>query len=378
MTQLIDFVLISGFAIISVIIAMLWFTKKRQLPQKILIAILSIILIIIVTLYAHVHELRTLFVISNLFEDGARFLLAPLLYIYVKSIFVKEKNLLKGHLLHFIPFLLYWLFASIPRFVSRLYGEQIVDYLSLFNGTSFMAIVKDIYLLIYIFYSAKVLFSFEQKMKSNYSSFKETNSGWLKNLLIGFLLVTLFDLLVLTTLNVFNPNLPWDIGLLSLCFLILVTIYLGYQGLRQSKIYLPEFLMDSEAENIKEPRGSTKLVVSKEEFQILKARLEEVMINEQPYLLQELTLNMLADKIETTDKKLSTVLNQYMKISFYDLINQYRVEAVKDKLQLQEDEKYSLLGIAYTCGFNSKSSFYRAFKKETGISPMTYKKVKTS
>lgn len=373
MTQLVDFILISGFAIISVIIVMLWFSKKRQLPQKLLIAILSIILMIIVTLYAHVHGLRTLFVISNLFESGARFLLAPLLYLYVKSIFVKEKSLIKSQLRHFVPFLLYLLLFSIPVLISRFYGGFIAEYLNFFTGTTYTALVKDIYLLVYIFLSAKLLMEFKEKMKSNYSSFKQMNSGWLDKLLVGFLLVTLFDLLVITYRNIFRPDLPWDIGLFSLFFLILITIYLGFQGLRQTKIYLPEFLIDPKAQNGAEVNFSPKSVVSQEEFRILKTRLEHAMIKEQPYLLQEITLNMLADKIETTDKKLSAVLNQYMKISFYDFINQHRVEAVKEKLQSEEYEKYSLLGIAYTCGFNSKSSFYRAFKKETGSSPTLYK-----
>lgn len=374
MIQLFDFVLISGFAIISVIVVMLWLSKKRQLPQKLLIAILSLILIIIVTLYAHIHGLRTFFMIINLIEDGARFLIAPLLYIYIKSIFVKEESLIKNHLPHFIPFLLFFMFFSIPRFIDRIYGEYIVESLNFYAGPSHSAIVKDFYVLIYFFLSVKLLGKFKKKMKSNYSSFELMNSGWLNRLLVGFLIVALFDLLLIAYRNIFQPALPWNIGLLSLCILIFITIYLGFQGLKQTKVYLPEFLIDSESENRSEVNGNMNSIVNHEEFQILKTRLDEVMTKEQPYLLQELTLNMLAEKLETTDKKLSVVLNQYMDISFYDFINQYRIEEVKQMLASKGVEKYSLLGVAYTCGFNSKSSFYRAFKKETGISPTEYKK----
>lgn len=119
--------------------------------------------------------------------------------------------------------------------------------------------------------------------------------------------------------------------------------------------------------------GSKIEYLQKEEVSELLKTLNNVIEIEKPYLKQELTLSGLAELISTSDKKLSALLNHSLSISFYDYINRFRVEAVKEKLELEEYEKYSLVGIAYTCGFNSKSSFYRAFKKETGISPTIYK-----
>lgn len=118
--------------------------------------------------------------------------------------------------------------------------------------------------------------------------------------------------------------------------------------------------------------------LQKEEADVLLNTLQQVMEYEKPYLKQEITLNSLAELVGTTDKKLSALLNHILDISFYDFVNKYRVEALKEKLQCKEYEKYTLLGIAYSCGFNSKSSFYRVFKKETGISPATYKNRKAS
>ncbi len=118
--------------------------------------------------------------------------------------------------------------------------------------------------------------------------------------------------------------------------------------------------------------------LQKEEASVLLNTLKDVFETEKPYLKQELTLSGLAEIISTSDKKLSALLNHSLSTSFYDYVNRYRVEAVKEKLELVEYEKYSLVGIAYTCGFNSKSSFYRAFKKETGISPTLYKAQKAS
>jgi AraC-like DNA-binding protein len=85
-------------------------------------------------------------------------------------------------------------------------------------------------------------------------------------------------------------------------------------------------------------------------------------------------LNKLAKHIPTTDKKLSLLLNQYMNTTFYDFVNAYRVQSVKEKLASVDFDNLTLLGIAYESGFKSKTSFNRIFKKETGFSPSEYKK----
>ncbi|MEP3207854.1 MAG: helix-turn-helix domain-containing protein [Maribacter sp.] len=378
MKLLADFVLVSGFAVALVILVMLTISKRKELPQILLMFILGLIAIIFVTLYASLHKIAPLFNLAHFFEDGARFMLGPLVYIYIKSIFIKDKGLIKKNLVHFLPFLLYWGFFTVPKVYGLYFGEAIFDYLEFFRGTAYLAIIKDIFVLLYILLSIRLFYEFKLAMKSNYSSFTNTNYGWLRKFLIGLLLATLFDLGVGISYAVYKPSVDWDVGIISAMFLVLVTIYLGYHGLKQSMIHLPRFIMDN-AEVEKNSNGqSAKLNLAKEELDQIKNTLDDVLANEKPYLQQELTLNGLAELIGTSDKKLSTLLNHSLNISFYDFINRYRVEEVKEKLKLEEYEKYSLLGLAYTCGFNSKSSFYRSFKKETGISPTTYKKEKSS
>ena len=373
-----DFILVSGFAVTSVILFMLAISKKRKTPQNILMLFLSIILLLIVTVAASLHEIRPVFLVTNLFEGGTRFILGPLLYIYIKSIFIKDKNLIKNNRLHFIPFVLYAVVFSIPILISRLLGEPIFEYLKFFNGTAYMAVVKDLFWLLYIFLSIRLFRRFKTKMKSNYSSFKEANFVWINKFLIISLLVVLFDLVVVTYRIVFLGPMTWDVGIIPLSLLILLTIYLGYYGLRQSRIYLPDFLLDNEENHGPAKNKNGQTMLTSNEQKELKIKLESILEKEKPFLEQELTLSLLAESIGTTDKKLSVLLNHSLDISFYDFINKYRVEEVKEKLKTKEHEKYSLLGIAYTCGFNSKSSFYRAFKKETGMSPTIYKKEKSA
>jgi AraC-like DNA-binding protein len=71
---------------------------------------------------------------------------------------------------------------------------------------------------------------------------------------------------------------------------------------------------------------------------------------------------------------LSQIINEYYQQNFFDFVNSYRIEAVKSKLQKPDYDAYSLLAIAYECGFGSKSSFNRIFKNITGQTPTQYKK----
>jgi AraC-like DNA-binding protein len=59
-------------------------------------------------------------------------------------------------------------------------------------------------------------------------------------------------------------------------------------------------------------------------------------------------------------------------MNFYDLINSFRVEEFKSRLQSAEKDKMSLLGHAYESGFNSKSTFNHVFKKITQQTPSQY------
>ena len=371
MQLLADFVLVSGFAINSVLLVVLVISKKRELPQKILMAILTLILVIVITLYASLHGLKPLFIFANLFEDGARFLIGPLLYLYIKSIFNRDDDFIKKHLAHFLPFILYWSFFTVPVVLSRYSGSPVFDYLKVFYGTGYLAVIKDVYVTIYIVLSIRLFLRFKTAIKSNYSSFGNANYGWLRKFLVGFLLATLFDVAVAISYVVYKPSVNWDLGIVSAMFLILVTFYLGYHGLKQSIIHLPEFLIEKGRGNKKNGMNNPQL--AEEESKSLQLKLKEVLFQDKPYLFPELTLSGLAEQIGTTDRKLSILLNQNMNISFYDLINKYRVETVMEKLRSEEYLKFSMVGLAFDSGFNSKSSFYRSFKKETGLSPAEYR-----
>lgn len=82
-----------------------------------------------------------------------------------------------------------------------------------------------------------------------------------------------------------------------------------------------------------------------------------------------IVLKKLSVMIDTNQTYLSNVVNRYFECNLKGLLNRYRVEYAKELLQ----NGYSTLeNLPKKCGFASKSPFYTAFKKVTGITPIQY------
>ena len=102
--------------------------------------------------------------------------------------------------------------------------------------------------------------------------------------------------------------------------------------------------------------------------------LKRYMEEKKPYLNAELKLADVALEIKYPLHEISQVLNQDLNQSFSDFINKYRVEEVKRCMEDKAYAKFTFIAIAQQCGFNSKTSFYRTFKNETGKTPADYLK----
>ena len=103
-----------------------------------------------------------------------------------------------------------------------------------------------------------------------------------------------------------------------------------------------------------------------------KQKIDTLIQEEKLYENPELSLSDVSKKLQTNASVISKAINQGFQLNFNDCINHYRVQAVKSRLAENAQQKQTLLGIAYDCGFNSKATFNRAFKKSTGLSPKDY------
>ena len=108
------------------------------------------------------------------------------------------------------------------------------------------------------------------------------------------------------------------------------------------------------------------------EIEMWKSKIELLIQEEKLYQNPELTLTDLSKKLQTNPAIISRTINQGFQMNFNDFINNYRIEAVKEMFKNGKHKKSTILGIAYDCGFNSKATFNRAFKKNTRLSPKEF------
>ncbi|BBQ06248.1 hypothetical protein JUNP353_0819 [Elizabethkingia anophelis] len=103
-------------------------------------------------------------------------------------------------------------------------------------------------------------------------------------------------------------------------------------------------------------------------YQKLNFRMEHEKLYKDP----ELNLNQVASLLDVHPNILSQTINSVENKNFYDYINQHRIEEFKRIVILPENQKFTILSLAFESGFNSKTSFNRNFKKYMDCSPREY------
>lgn len=381
MKLLIDFLLVAGLLANGVILFLLLRQSHQPLPKRILNFIFVGLFFVSLNAYGELHDLVWIFLVGFLLSDPIGYLIGPLLLFYINAIYLVGFRLKGTTLLHLAPFILYFLGVTLPFVICQLGGLSLPSYLNTLLDSDFFLQFQALYLLLYCGLSWQAINYFRKKLKGAYADLEAKDLGWIRRLLLG-IIITISVHLGLTLYELTTATLNWSFSYLSTIILVLFIIYLAYYGLEQSRILLPPHLLEDSSAAVPQvehvPSSSDPLQhFNPKELEYMHQRVTILLEEEEIYLNEELTLGILAEQIPTTDKKLSALLNHYMNTNFYDLINSYRITAVKNKLSATEFEHLTILAIAFDSGFKSKTSFNRIFKKETGLSPSAYKKKAT-
>jgi AraC-like DNA-binding protein len=133
-------------------------------------------------------------------------------------------------------------------------------------------------------------------------------------------------------------------------------------------------VQEQESLSIQPAHLSRKSVLQESQQAAIANRLSVLMQDKKVYTDAELTLEKLASLMKTPRHHVSEVLNQYLHKSFYQFINEYRMQEVLHLLDYcrRQEVTPNILSIAYEAGFNSKSAFNQYFKKTTGFTPTEY------
>jgi len=293
-----------------------------------------------------------------------------LIYFYTKAQTQPSFKLKRKDWIHFIPVVFQVIFSIFVR-LQNLYWDGTKESLTwlgyygyvVWMNNSTIYVVASFLIIIYTYKSQKLLKSLNERFKI--STIKIT---WIKRIITSFLvyfslvlLVLLVDLIVFKSANEGSYfyftrfyYYPFFIGM------AILTYWIGLEGFSRRN----------------EPEVSIKNSLNSEDLKRLKViseKLENAMKNDKLYKNQELSLNSLAKQIDIKPYLISKSLSEVFNKRFNDFVNEYRVKEVQTLIQDSSNSKYTLLSLAMEAGFNSKSSFNRAIKKQLGISPSELK-----
>ena len=151
--------------------------------------------------------------------------------------------------------------------------------------------------------------------------------------------------------------------------------WIGYQGmirynLMQDRISLRKALIkDKTSIQIDRKFNSTDNDKLSEAFK----NANNYLILNKRYLDPLISLSILAQEMDMSSSYLSKLINTHSNYNFSDYLNQLRIEYAKNILVDKQYKQYTIIAIGLESGFNSKSTFYTAFKKFTGQTPVEYR-----
>lgn len=315
----------------------------------------------------------------------------PFLFLYTVALTSHRARSRAIWLIHFIPVIVLYLFLtpflSLPAIDKiNVYRNSGAGYESLMSFTIISIILSGI---AYVTASLFLLRRYRRTIEDEFSNIEKIKLAWLRYLVYGIAIIWI---------AVIFGNDPIIFGIA-----VLFVFFLGYFGIRQTGIFIgspPDTGLKpilANEENIivpapadqHETMSDQQLIQEKSESATVKTKYEKsglgegqaakiyerlsgAMTDQKLFTESELTLAGLAKILEVHPNHLSQVINTYEGKSFYDYINFHRVEEFRRLAPLPGNRNYTLLSMAYECGFNSKTSFNRNFRKVTGISPSEY------
>lgn len=298
------------------------------------------------------------------------YLAAPMLYLYVKATLYSDFHFDKRCLIHFVPLILFPIF-TVAMYLSMDANERLLairTYSVLFQNPFFQMHLWVRYFL-YIFYGCACIYmlsNYKEQLKQRFSNIEYIDMFWLKMLIGGFLTIWLwvFFAYVLTLLNasqVISDAIGIAGNFFNFIFVNALALYsLANPNVGQREVEVNEKVQEKEIMQEGE----------KHDEQAIEALLK-AMTEDELFLNSELTLEQLAENLTMSPRRLSVTINKHFNQNFFDFVNSFRVEKAAAILAKRE-KNISMLDVMADAGFNSKSTFYRSFKKHLGLTPSEY------
>jgi len=370
-----EYILIIGTFEAIFLLLLLLGKKHKSLPDYLLGVIFVLYAISIGSVYLELQNLKDNPAYSAITNISWLFLFlhGPALWFYIKSLSDPEFRFKPLYLLHFIPFIFFSVFQYF-NFINLTVPEKILflenDLFKELISYKITVLAIGVSTISYNSWALNLIRRRRDKLMQQYSKIEDIDLGWLNALTIAALISYSVNVALFTLDLIFHFATYKYLMFLTNSFATVYVLFLGYFGIRQGNIFIDSVGVTRKSDGKPASNETPSPAINTDDAFIRTLILN--MEEKQPYLDPDITISGLSKLLNVKVEYLSEVLNSRLNQNFFDFINKYRIEEFKIQSILKANSHLSIMGIAYNCGFNSKASFYRAFKKFEGISPSAY------
>lgn len=286
----------------------------------------------------------------------------PAMYLYITALTRDDFKLKWIHLFHLLPFLFFGIYTYVIREPFSLDTFFLRD--KQYTYRMIFGVANIVSWLVYNPMSIVQVHRHRMHLRSEFSNIERNEKlGWVLGVLVFYVMYCLFAFIitVLTFYDNLNPLSPHFYNYSTLLLLVYV---MSFYGLRQTQVIAKMPISEP-------PYSHSGLSVDTKES--IHRKIVQYFEREKAYLNPDLSMALLSEAIHTPKYQITEVLSTEIGKNFFNFVNYYRVEAVKQML-LDPTNNFSIEAIGYECGFSSKSSFYTVFKNMTGQTPDSFRK----
>lgn len=287
-------------------------------------------------------------------------LLMPLLWMFTRRNFDNDFKLGFSQLWHLLPMIICLVICA---YIGTDEWEKSIRYEMSGDDTwigDINSLIVTLQLLIY--FPSIFIYIFRRRKKIMET---QSDAEWVQKLWI-FKFMALFAILfviVMVAYAIYPRTDAWLIQILN----VIAMVYLTYYSIVNPTISQPKTHQEEKGKYV-----ATTFQLSESQMQEICERARSYLLSSKRYLSPDLTLAILAQEMEVSQKYLSRSINLYLKCNFFELINKMRVEEAKQQLLNLDSSGYNIDSIYTECGFKSRSTFFLVFKKITGQTPATW------
>ena len=374
--NLVNLLIISGIVQGLIVCLILFFKKEddRKAHLALVLALLTAFLhfsyLLLIDLNLPVNYPWLLWIPWNMTTS-----IGPLIYLYV--LFKTDHSFVfrKQEIRLFLPVLAEIFLHFIIAFDAH--SNEFMYYRSPFFVPAYMAIYvwAGGSVFIYLKKSLRHIHSHESWVLGNFSDLKGVTLKWLLSLIkyyrwIWLLWIPFVIILILS----FEIDIEHFILVIILYTLIFLITYLSYFVGLEALVHSQNSKLILSKVAFQQTENTSYQKLGKEKVEQYVERITTSMSQEKLYLNDQISLSMLATQVDLEPNLVSHILNSHLNQSFYDFINSYRIDEAKKMMTDSQYSHFKIVAIAYACGFNSKSTFNRVFKKQVGCSPSVFLK----